>query len=119
MNLHNMAVGAISQVNPRVQATLRRSNGYTTAIDGERTPLFTDTVGSIQVQGIANEQLYYLDAQGFQGVLRKVYLYGNWNGIIKADRDGGDMLIFGGHSWLVVKVEETWADWCGVIVCQQ
>lgn len=120
MNLHMMAKGAISIVNPMIEATLRKGTGYTTEDDGSRTPTFEETTGDIQVQGISNEQLYYLDQQGFEGILKAVYLYGEWSGIVKTDNDGGDILLFSGYEWLVVKVDEAWNGmWSKVIVCQQ
>jgi len=119
MNLHSMAVSAIATVNPLITATLRRGLGYVTAVDGSRKPTYTEVCGKIQVQGIPSDQMYYLDQQGIQGNLRTVYLYGNWHGIVKADQSGGDILIFGGYEWLIIKVNEAWPDWSAVTVVQQ
>lgn len=119
MNLHGMALGAVAVVNPMIVATLRRSTGYTTGTDGTRTPNFTDTTASIQAQELSSEQLSYLDNQGIQGVLKSIYLAGDWRGIVRADQKGGDMMIFGGHNWLIVHVLESWPDWSKVVVCQQ
>ncbi len=60
-----------------------------------------------------------------QAVMRKVYMYGNVVGIVRADKTGGDLLYFpqvpGGtaQEWLAVVIFETWPDWCAVGVALQ
>ena len=119
MNLHGLAIGAISAVNPVVSATVRRNLGYITMQDGSRTPNMFDSTANVQVQALSSDELKFMDAQGIQGNLRAVYLFGNWGGIIKADRIGGDMLIFDNHKWLCVTALENWPDWCKIIVRMQ
>ena len=40
MDLHGMARGFISHVNPEIPATIRRSNGYTTLPNGKQEPAY-------------------------------------------------------------------------------
>jgi len=54
-----------------------------------------------------------------------VYMYGNVQGVVRADQQGGDILVFpeipGGvnRNWRVISVAETWPTWAHVIVVLQ
>jgi hypothetical protein len=55
------------------------------------------------------------------GVLRKVYLGGDWESVVRNSMKGGDKFVFSNAGivngeWLVVIVNETWPDWCSVTV---
>ena len=78
-----------------------------------------DYVAQIQAQAQTEDQLAFSANQGYQGVLRSVYLNGNWTGIVKADQTGNDELYFNGYSWMIYHVIEIWPDWCHVLVAQQ
>ena len=125
MNLHDIVRGAITTVNPDIQAMLRRSTGYTVDTDGTQVPQYDEMTGTAQVQGIDPKDLVHVNNLNIQGNLRTVYLYGNWFGIVRAGEQGGDILVFpavkGGENceWLVVVQKEVFPDWCSVIVCQQ
>lgn len=125
MNLHSIVRGAINAVNPDIQATLLRSTGYTTDAAGKQVPTFTTLTGKIQVQAVGAKDLEHTDYLNIQGVMRSVYLLGNWAGLVRADQKGGDILQFpqvpGGEvqDWRVINVPETWPDWSRVIVWLQ
>ena len=57
--------------------------------------------------------------EGDQGTIRAAYLYGNLAGVVRPDSKGGDLVEFNSQSWLVVKVLETWPDWCKVAIVYQ
>lgn len=122
MNLHGIVRGAITTVNPDISATLLRSDGYATALGGKQVPKFLSFSGKIQVQGVSAKDLEHIDFLNIQGVLRLVYLYGNWAGVVRADQKGGDIMKFAQipgtavQDWRVVNIKETWPDWCSVIV---
>lgn len=122
MNLHGIVRGAITTVNPDISATLLRSDGYITAPGGKQVPKFLSFSGKIQVQGVSAKDLEHIDFLNIQGVLRLVYLYGNWAGVVRADQKGGDIMKFAQipgaaiQDWRVVNIKETWPDWCSVIV---
>ena len=122
MNLHSIVRSAITTVNPDITASLLRSNGYATNPDGSRVPLFLTYSGRIQVQGVAGKDLEHTDYLNIQGVLRTVYLRGNWAGVVRADQRGGDIMKFPQvpgapvQDWRVVSIKETWPDWSAVIV---
>jgi len=125
VNLHAIVRGAITSVNPDIPATLLRSNGYVTGADGKQVPVFLSFSGKIQVQGVSGKDLEHTDNLNIQGVLRTVYLVGNWAGVVRADQKGGDIMKFpqvpgaAVQDWRVVSIKETWPDWCSVIVCLQ
>lgn len=148
MNLHGIVRSAITTVNPDIPALLQRSNGYTTLNDGEQVPQYLFMTGNIQVQGVSGKDLEHVNMLNIQGVLRKVYMYGDWAGVVRGDGRGGDLLQFADTSiattlmafdgsqlatfdgsllvnpgtapyWKVVTVAETWPDWCSVIVSRQ
>lgn len=125
MNLHGIVRGAITSVNPDIDATLLRSNGYTTNDAGMQIPEFLRFAGRIQVQATSGQDQRNTDYLNIQGVLRTVYLRGNWAGVVRADKKGGDILRFAQvpgtavQDWKVVAVKETWPDWSSVIVWLQ
>lgn len=126
MNLHGIVSGIIGVVNPFVPVTLNQSSGYTTANDGKRTPTYTSSVQSAQVQALSAPEIQHLDALNIQGVLRKAYLNGDWRGVYRPNNQGGDLFVFGsaapvpaalqGTTWKVVQVFETWPDWCALAI---
>lgn len=123
MNLHGIVRTAINMVNPDLLAVLLRSSGYITGVDGRQVPSFQSYRGKIQVQGTSREDLKHINDLNMQGVFRKVYILGNWAGVIRADQRGGDVLKFAQvpgtaiQEWRIVQVLETWPDWCSVLVC--
>lgn len=126
MNLHGLVSGVVGTVNPFVPVTLNQSTGYTTAPDGTRTPTYSSSAQSAQVQGLSAPEIQHLDGLNIQGVLRKAYLNGDWRGVYRATNQGGDKLVFGttsdvpaslqGTTWKVVQVFETWPDWCALAI---
>lgn len=120
MNLHQMVAGAIGMVNPFIKAELLRSTGYTTNPDGTRTPTY-DVIhnGMIQVQSLSSDDLKQIEGLGIQGSKNGVYLNGDWNGVVRANRAGGDLLKFNDQTWLTVTVLESWPDWSKLLVVLQ
>lgn len=125
MNLRNIVNRVTQTVNPNLTIDLLRSDGYTTAANGKQAPAFLTLSGAAQVQGLAAKDLQHMNNLNIQGVLRKVYLYGNWMGVVRSDAKGGDVLVFPqapgmpDQQWKVVTVFETWPDWCAVGVVLQ
>lgn len=121
MNLLAATAGAVGVVNPSLTATLYHSDGYATTASGKQVPAYRgpDT-GRAQVQALTGKDLEHVNNLNLQGVFRAVYLFGNWSGVVRADRKGGDMLVFPqapGEQpsyWLAVAVLESWADWTKV-----
>ena len=119
MNLHGVASPAIAAINPMISATLRRSTGYTTAADGTRTPTTSDSTIIIQLQGASDNVLTQLNELNIGGILQTVYANGSIQSIDRKDGLGGDLLIIGSTTWLVVHALGQWPDWCYVAIQKQ
>lgn len=125
INVRGLANAAIQAVNTNQTIGWVQSSGYTTDAAGHRTPSSTTTSIEAQVQATSAGDLKHIDGLNIQGVMRSVYMYGNVQGVVRADQKGGDILQFpevpGGSSknWRVVSVVETWPTWAKVIVVLQ
>lgn len=121
MNLHGMVAGAIGVVNPFIPAELWQSVGYSIVADGDGTqvPQYKITQLMIQVQALSNDELHRLDGLNLQANKQAVYLSGDWNGVLRAGQQGGDLLKFNGRTWLVTVVLESWPDWTKIAVTMQ
>ena len=73
------------------------------------------------MQDLASDELRLLSDAGInlQGARKNVYINGNWAGIVRADKTGGDIFRFNDADWLVTMVPEQWPDWTKVIVTMQ
>ncbi len=125
MNVRQLANSVTPNVNPNISATWMQASGYVTAADGSRTPNQTSTSIQIQAQGLSASDLRHTDSMNIEGVVRSVHMYGNVQGVVRADQKGGDILQFpeipGGatRNWRVIQVMETWPDWSRVLVVLQ
>ena len=119
MNLHGLASQAISAVNPMISATLQTNAGYTTADDGTRTPILTDSSISIQFQAFSERELTHINELNIGGIIRKIYANGTLQAMDHKAGKGGDLLTIASNTWLVVHVMEQWPDWCSVVAQKQ
>ena len=120
MNLHGIVSGIISTVNPMITATLEQSTGYTTSDDGTQVPSYAAPVrASVQVQALSSDELRLVEGLNQQGNKQAVYLNGNWQGLVRPDRRGGDLLKINGDTYLVLTVLENWPDWTKLAVVLQ
>lgn len=131
MNLHGLVRGAITAINPDTLCTWQQSTGSTTGSDGTRMPTYNVVQNvPVQVQGLTNQDLQHIQYLNIQSETRKVYLFGQIEGVERPNLKGGDLLTFpqtiGGtpQVWLVVQPQENWPDelqsgWSSAIVCLQ
>ena len=129
MNLHDVASNVIAAVNPLVTATVQVSTGYTTNADGTQVPTYTTVTGPVQVQGLVEREyatLEHTDGFSMSAINRKMFAYGSINMAIRDGGTGGDIIQLPPNScgypvvttWKLVRVWETWPDWCGVVIRQ-
>lgn len=116
MNLHGIASGAIGTINPFVPGTIKVSTGYTTSGSGTRTPTYSETAVSVQLQALGYKDLQHIDGLNLQGVVKAAYVNGNFNGVNRPRQQGGDLLIIGSDTWLIVQPLEEWPDWCKFVI---
>jgi hypothetical protein len=124
MNLHAIVVGAISAINPIMTVSIQRSTGYTTGPDGDRIPTYAAPVSAqAQIQSLQYNDMVQIDGLNIQGERRAIYLNGNWEGLVRSDQKGGDLVTLpDGTVWLVALVLENWADrdgWVKICVTRQ
>lgn len=120
MNLRAIANAATQAINPNTPVILKKSAGYT--IDPatrKQVPAYAETPGSANIQALSSDDVNQLQGLNIQGTVRAAYLYGDVVGVVRPDQKGGDILAFSGQLWLVVKVLETWPDWCKVVINYQ
>ena len=126
MNLRAIANAHIQAVNPDILVPIQQSNGSITSASGKQVPqyLAPKTV-PCNIQALQYNDIAQIDGLSIEGIRRKVYVNGAWNGISRSDQEGGDLLQFPEHTggplrnWLVVFVFEQWPDWCSLCVTQQ
>jgi hypothetical protein len=113
MNLHGLVGPIVGAVNPPQTATIQVSTGYTTNPDGTRVPSYQPVKQvQVQVQALTANDLTQIDGLNIQGIKRKLYLNGRWDGVVRTDGKGGDVIaLSNGEIYLVVLVLEYWPDW--------
>lgn len=119
MNLLGIVSGAIGTVNPFIDGVMKVSTGYTTLPSGKREPTFSQTNVSVQLQALGYKDLQQIDGLNIQGVVKAAYVNGNFNGVNRPAQKGGDLLIIGADTWLIVQPLEEWPDWCKFVVSLQ
>lgn len=121
MDLRSIANGVSNTVNPNIMATVLRSNGYTIGAGRKQIPSYDAPItGPAQLQALDGEDLKQLDGLNIQGKIKAIFLRGVLAGVIRPDGTGGDIILIGSETWLVVKVLEGWANWTkAAIVLQQ
>lgn len=130
LNLHAIVRPVINAVNPDMLGQWHESTGYTISAAHKQAPAYTihEDV-PMNVQGMRARDLRHKDMLNVQGVVRKVYMFGNKQGVVRVDAKGGDLLVFPQerdgptYTWKVVAVFETWTPtapgWCCVGVVLQ
>lgn len=128
MNLHAIVAGAIGAVNPNVPATIQISTGSTTGADGTRVPTYDTVEVTAQVQALSFRDLAAVDGLNLNGTRRAIYLYGKFDGTVRPQQKGGDLVTLTGGAnagvYLIAMVLEQWSDgepaaWCKVVATLQ
>lgn len=128
IDLRGIANAAIQVINPNLPITVSMPNGY--AIDPAtlfQVPVYTTLQVEGNVQTLSSDDLSQIDGLNIEGTLRAVYLYGNFNGILRPDQQPNTVLRFSTNEsgvtkvrdWNVFKVLEVWQDWCKVAIVLQ
>lgn len=127
INVRLAANTAIQVVNPNEGGTLYLSTGFTVdPATRKQVPTFAaGEAVRLQIQAVGASMLKHMDNLNIEGVLRSVHMWGNVQGVNRVNQKGGDLLYFAEvptgtlRVWKVVKVVETWRDWCNLIVALQ
>lgn len=125
MNLHGIAGPIVAAVNPKTPAIIKISSGYQTLPNGSRVPSYQQPFSQAmaQVQPLTFRDIQQIEGLNLQGTRVAIYLEGELDGIVRADRKGGDLVEIstGVHSgtYLVAMVLEQWPDWVKVAATLQ
>lgn len=120
MNLHGIVRRAITTVNPDVPGVMMVSLGtYTTDAAGHRVPAYSEQDVTVQLQPLSYTDLMKIDGLNLQGIKKKAYVNGNFEGVNRPSQKGGDKLIVSGETWLITQPLEEWPDWCSFVVTLQ
>lgn len=124
MNMHSLVSGPISVVNPQIVGQLKSSIGLTTGPSGRRTPGYDAPVSVyLQVQPLSAGDIQKLDGLNLQGTMRKIFMYGRVDGLVRPRVKSGDLFtIAAGVNegvWLINQVLEQWPDWVMLAVTLQ
>jgi hypothetical protein len=121
IDLFNAARSQVSIINPPVLSTINRSNGYITAADGTRTPVFTVITGiKADVQPMTAQDLHQVDGLNIGGEKVTIFLSGELLGVLRTGQNGGDIIeLANGEKYLVVLVLEQWIGWVKVAAVLQ
>lgn len=131
MNLHGIVRSAINSVNSDKPALFLASTGNTVNADFSQTPSYATGVPvRIQIQPLGKEELRHVEKLNLQGVFRTVYMFGNTQGIVRVNAQGGDLLQFAPfqgqavQNWKTVgPVAGPWdveyGGWTKLVVCLQ
>lgn len=126
INVHVAANAAIQAVNSDGTYAFYASAGFTVGANGKQIPSYSGPTNvPMQIQATSASDLKKLADLNVEGVYRSVHMFGNTQGVVRVNQKGGDLLYFPEvpagtlRIWKVVKVMETWSDWCRIIVCLQ
>lgn len=123
MNLRAIANNATRSVNPNISATVMVSTGYNTAANGRQVPAYAPPVClTLQAQALSKKEIEHLDSMNLSNATRAVYANMTLTGVDRVKQSGGDLLVFGGETWLVISVLEDWSltsGWCKVAIARQ
>ena len=112
MDLRGIANTVTDTVNPNISVTVQASTGYTVGAGLKQVPSYAAPVtGFAQVQALTAADLRHLDGLNIQGATRSIILRGELNAIVRVNAQGGDLVQFGGQTWLTVALLEQWPLW--------
>lgn len=124
MNLHGIVSNVVSAVNSKIVGQYLMSTGATTGPSGKRIATWAPPIDVyLQVQPLSAGDIRKLDGLNLQGTMRKIFLNGQVDGIVRPRMKGGDLLVIpngvNAGTWLVNQVLEQWPDWaCAAVTLQ-
>lgn len=117
MNIHRIAKSAIGSINPFIDVVVRVSDGFENGAGRKQVPKYLpDQTINIQLQPLSPGDLRHVDGMNLQGLLKSIHVNGNFYGVNREKAIGGDLIIIGAETWLVIEPMELWPDWCRLLV---
>jgi hypothetical protein len=120
MDLRGIANQSTDTINPNILVTVLASSGYTVGSGLKQVPSYAAPVtGYAQVQALTAADLRHLDGLNIQGATKSIILRGELNAVVRAHSQGGDLVTFGGDTFLTVAVLEQWPLWTRAAIQMQ
>jgi len=127
MDLRSISNAVSDTVNQNISVTVFGSAGYIIGSGLKQVPLYADPItGFAQVQALTQADIRHTDGLNIQGELASIILRGPLSGIVRANGQGGDLVIVAGNvanpfqgTWLVNSVLETWPLWTRALIVRQ
>lgn len=121
MNLNGIVAPLCAAITPNEIISIKPSTGSTTQADGKRVPTYGDPTSlKVAVQALSYNDIVQCENLNIQGLKCAIYLPGDWEGIVRADQKGGDLIVrANGSTWLVAMILEDWPDWTKVAAVMQ
>ena len=128
MDLRGIANSVSDTVNPNIPVTVQSSTGFTIGAGLRQVPTYSSTAGFAQIQALDSSDLRQLDGLNIQGSIRAIYLRGALAGVVRANTQGGDLVVISAGpaippalvgTWLIVKVLESWPNWSKAAITLQ
>ena len=112
MDLRSLANSVTDTVNPNISVTVQASTGYAIGSGLKQVSSYaTPVTGFAQVQALTAADLRHLDGLNIQNATKSIILRGELNAIVRVNSQGGDLITFGGQTYLTVAVLEQWPLW--------
>ena len=128
MDLRGISNSVSDTVNPNIPVTVQSSTGFTIGAGLRQVPTYSSTAGFAQIQALDNSDLRQHDGLNIQGSIRAIYLRGALAGVVRANTQGGDLVVISAGpaippalvgTWLIVKVLESWPNWSKAAITLQ
>ena len=112
MDLRGIVNACSDVVNPNISVTVSPSTGYAIGAGLKQVPAYgTPVTGFAQVQALTSADLRHLDGINIQGATRSIILRGVLDSVVRTHSKGGDLVTFGGDTFLTVAILEQWPLW--------
>lgn len=121
MNIFSLVHKAVGVVSPRIRVSIQVNQSSVTSPDGSRKPtLAPPQMALVSIQALQFNDITQADALNIQGVRRKMYVYGEVDGLVRVKNKGGDIVTLpDGTVWKVAIVAESWPEWTSCIITLQ
>ena len=119
MNLRSIANNLTQSINPNKQVIARRYAGMTVGAGRVPIPSYSaDESVTVQLQPLSAGDLQHIDGLNIQGIVKSLYVNGDFYSNDRKLNKGGDIFIIDGQTWLVVDMVEQWnqSGWTRVII---
>ena len=112
MDVRGIANAVTDTVSPNIAVSVQGSTGYAIGAGLKQVPSYSAPVtGFAQVQALTQADLRHLDGLNIQGATYSIILRGPLDAVVRTNSKGGDLVVFGGQTWLTVAVLEQWPLW--------